>query len=93
MLTERGIRCEAEIRLPASSPRSRSGFFFADLGVYRGARLIALCECKGRHRELTGRQRANYDGCGIPYIVAGNDTLEAAADWLTRQVDTGGRAP
>lgn len=85
-LSERGIRCEAEYRMLASSPGSRSGHFYVDLAVFRGATVVAVCECKVRHRPLTGRQRENYEGCGVPYIVAGNDTITEAVAWLASHI-------
>lgn len=81
-LSDRGIRCEAEYRMPAASGRSRSGHFYVDLAVFRGARVVAVCECKSRRRALRGRQLENYEGCGAPYIVAGNETVAEAVEWL-----------
>lgn len=90
-LQERGIHVETEVRLPATSQRSRSGYFFVDLAVYREGELAAVCECKSWKRELVGRQRENYDGCGVPYIVAGSDNFTEALMWLAEQATKGGR--
>src|SRR5688572_15049525 len=56
-LLESGVAFRTEVRLPSKSPRSRSGFFRADIAVFHGGRAVALCECKARKRELRGRQR------------------------------------
>jgi hypothetical protein len=85
-LRERGVRCAVEVHLPAVSARSRSGRFRADLAVYKGSALAALAECKASTRRLAGRQRENYDGAGVPYIVAGYDNLDEAARWLEERV-------
>jgi hypothetical protein len=90
-LQERGVDVRIEVRLPASSPRSRSGMFNVDLAVYRNGELAAVCECKSSKRELGGRQRENYEGCGVPYIVAGNDNFTEALMWLVEQAEKGGR--
>lgn len=89
ILSDRGIDCRIEWALVARSARSRSGRFFADIAVFRASRLIAVCECKSKQRELRGRQRENYDNCGVPYLVAGNDNIDAIADALTALVDKG----
>lgn len=81
-LLERGVDVRVEVRLPATSPKSRSGFFFADLAVYWKNELRALCECKAWKRDLRGRQLANYEGAGVPYIVAGTDNFTEALMWL-----------
>lgn len=91
-LSEVGVTCEVEVRLPAGSERSRSGFFFADLAVIRGREPVALCECKALARELCGRQRENYECSGLPYMVVGADNLDAAVKWCERMWDTGGHA-
>lgn len=82
-LLDRGVDVRVEVRLPAASPRSRSGFFYADLAVYYRGELRAVAECKAWKRELRGRQRENYEGCGVPYIVAGNDNFTEALIWLS----------
>lgn len=85
-LSEMGIRCEAEVRLPATSTRSRSGHFYVDLAVFRASRIVAVCECKSKRRPLAGRQLENYEGCGVPYIVAGNETIDEAVAWLASHI-------
>jgi hypothetical protein len=89
-LQERGVHVETEVRLPACSSRSRSGHFFADLAVYRNGEIVALAECKAWKRDLRGRQLENYEGCGVPYIVAGNDNFTESLFWLLEQA-SGGR--
>lgn len=89
ILSDRGIDCRVEWPLPACAGRSRSGVFYVDIAVFRASRLIAVCECKSTERALAGRQRENYDGCGVPYMVAGNENVEAVADRLTALVDKG----
>jgi hypothetical protein len=80
-----GIECDSELTLPSTSPRSKSGCFRADIGIYRGDNeLVALCECKSWKRELTGRQKEHYDGSGLPYIVAGKDSVDEAVGWLAK---------
>lgn len=86
LLTEMGIVHTTEHKLPATSPRSKSGFFYADVAVFIGKRPIALVECKQRARDLRGRQRENYDGSGLPYRVAGMDNVLDVADWLRHTV-------
>lgn len=83
-LRDAGVEVVAEYKLPAVSDRSKSGHFFADLAVFRKGHLVALCECKHLTRELGGRQRENYEGANVPYIVAGHDNLELAFQWLER---------
>lgn len=90
-LLERDVRVETEVRLPAVSAKSRSGHFFADLAVYHGNQMVALCECKSKKRALRGRQLENYEGSGLPYIVAGNDNFTEALMWLAEQAAKGGR--
>jgi hypothetical protein len=87
-LTRMGIECEAEYTLPATSPLSRSGYFRADLAVLVDGRPVALCECKTLARQLKPgtRQRQNYDGAGLPYIVAGYNNVDKAIKWLKEQV-------
>lgn len=81
MLRQADIDARKEVRLPATSPLSRSGYFFADIGIYRLGKLVALVECKRRERELRGRQGDNYRGCGLEYMVAGFDNIDAAFQW------------
>lgn len=90
-LLDRGVDVRVELRLPASSPRSRSGHFYADLAVFYQGTLMALAECKASKRELRGRQRENYEGAGVPYIVTGNDNFTEALMWLSEWGH--GRAP
>jgi hypothetical protein len=90
-LQERGIDVREEVRLPACSPRSRSGHFVVDLAVYYRGTLVAVCECKAWKRALTGRQLENYEGCGVPYIVAGSDNFTESLMWLSEWGK--GRAP
>ena len=90
-LQERGIDARTEVRLPASSARSRSGHFFVDLAVYRAGELAAVCECKASKRALRGRQLENYESCGVPYVVAGNDNFTEALMWLVEMATKGGR--
>lgn len=83
-LRDAGVEVVPEYRLPASSLISRSGHFFADLAVFRKGVLVALCECKRSKRDLVGRQRENYEGANIPYIVAGYDNMDEAFAWLEK---------
>jgi hypothetical protein len=76
------VDVRAEVRLPTRSPRSRSGYFRADLAVYNRGRIVALCECKAWKRPLSGRQLEHYETSGYPYIVAGKDTVDHACQWL-----------
>jgi len=82
-LVNAGVDVRAERELPATSPRSKSGRFYADLAVFRDGKIVALCECKSRGRPLKGkRQKQNYEECGYPFIVAGADNIEEAFGWL-----------
>lgn len=85
-LVARGVPVACELRLPARSRRSRSGWFYADLAVLGSDGLPrALCECKpdSRGRLAPGtRQRENYAATCLPYIVAGTDNFERALAFL-----------
>jgi hypothetical protein len=86
-LRQRGIEVKTEVRLRSISPKSRSGLFRADIAVYRRGQLVALCECKAARRELHGRQREHYDGAGVPYIVAGRESVDEAVAWLCARAE------
>lgn len=87
-LKQQGIECEAEYALAATSPRSKRKVFYADIAVLQDGQPMALAECKSKPRkELRGqRQRQNYDGCGLPYIVAAPSNIGQAVEWLSEQV-------
>lgn len=86
-LVRRGVAAAVEVRLPATSARSRGTHFRADVGVYAGPRLVAVAECKPYCGPLTGaRQFENYLGCGVPFLTCGRGEVEAVADALTRLV-------
>lgn len=81
-LKQRGVKVAVEVPIAATSAKSRGKWFYADVAVFLGNRIVALAECKSRVRELRGRQRENYDGCGIPWRVCGAENVQDVALWM-----------
>lgn len=84
----RNVQVEVEYRLKASDPRSRQGWFAADLAVLAANVLTAIVEAKpypGGPAAGT-RQRENYRHAGVPaFWVCPYQELPLAtflANWL-----------
>jgi hypothetical protein len=88
-LADRGINASPEVAVPATSSRSRATHFRADIGVFRHNKLWLLIECKATGRELAQRQRENYEGAPVPYMVAGAENLDEVVAMIDRAYESG----